>query len=85
MEVAESFLNVIYCARFYDFLYKMLDMRQSIRNSVVLTCAFGSTELIDLTEKMTSGNIEPFPECKYFDPILTNRGVCHTFNAISFR
>ena len=72
-------------ARFYDFLYKILDMRQPIRNSVVLTCAFGSAELIDLTEKMTAGNIEPFPECKSFDPVLTNRGVCHTFNAISFR
>ena len=70
---------------FMNFVYKMLDMRQLIRNSVVLTCAFGSAELIDLTEKMTSGNTEPLPECKSFDPILTNRGVCHTFNAISFR
>ena len=70
---------------FMSFVYKMLDMRQLIRNSVVLTCAFGSAELIDLTEKMTSGNTEPLPECKSFDPILTNRGVCHTFNAISFR
>jgi hypothetical protein len=72
-------------ARFYDFIYNIFDMTQSIRNFVVLTCAFGSAELIDLTDKMTAGNIEPLPECKSFDPILTNRGVCHTFNAISFR
>ena len=69
----------------YNFLYKILNMRQPIRNSLVLTCAFGSTELIELTNKMTAGSIEPLPECKSFDPMLTNRGVCHTFNAISFR
>ena len=52
---------------------------RNLRNSLIMTCAFGSAELVDLTEKMTTGNTEPFPECKSFDPMLTNRGVCQTF------
>ena len=58
---------------------------RNIRNSMILSCAFGSTELVDLTDKMTTGNTDPLPDCKLFDPMLTNRGVCHTFNAVSFR
>ena len=29
---------------------------RNIRNSMVLTCAFGSKDLVDLEEKMTIGN-----------------------------
>lgn len=59
---------------------------RNMRKSLVTSCAFGSTDnLLDFQEKLTTGNPDPLPECKNFDPMLTNQGICYTFNAVSFR
>ncbi len=58
---------------------------RNLRNSLLVTCALGTKDLADLEEKLESGNADELPSCKSFDPMTTNRGICHTFNAISFR
>ena len=52
----------------------------------MLSCAFGAAEDLDtLRDAMSTANEDPLPTCKLFDPMLTNRGICHTFNAVSFQ
>ena len=58
---------------------------KNIRNSLLVSCAYGATEIESLDARMRTGDIERLPECQAFDPMPTNLGICQTFNAVSFK
>lgn len=66
------------------FTAEDFDLLRNVRDSIILSCAFGSTDIASFQEIFETGNTQPFPDCKTFDPMVTNKGICHTFNAVSF-
>ena len=50
-----------------------------------LTSYIFISETEELDERLLTENTEILPECKDFDPMPTNMGVCQTFNAVSFK
>ena len=58
---------------------------RNIRNSLLVSCAYGSSEIEDMDARLRSGDLESLSECRSFDPMPTNLGICHTFNAVSFK
>ena len=59
-------------------------MLKNLIPSMLVACAFNEEHLNNLEAVMSSGSNKVIPSCQSFEPMLTNRGICHTFNAVPF-